>query len=243
MPMPLSPLLEPLRAALGLVLPGGCAGCGAVDEPALCRACAALLRARAGPAQPTPSPPGLPPVHAVCAYDGPVRPVLAAWKEQGRRSLDAALARALAAALSSIPCLEQGEVLVVPVPSSRAAVRGRGRDCAAQLARHACDVGREGGLDLQVAPVLRLSRRVSDSAGLGTQGRARNLAGAHVVPQRLVPLVRGRRAVLVDDVVTTGASLAEAARALRAAGADPVAAAVVAATPRRGGYPRRGAGD
>ena len=63
--------------------------------------------------------------------------------------------------------------------------------------------------------------------------RAANLAGSLSVPGRLVALVAGRPVVIVDDVVTTGATLTEAARALRAAGAEVVAAASVAATSRR----------
>ncbi|MES9535697.1 phosphoribosyltransferase family protein, partial [Actinomadura sp. NPDC000600] len=70
--------------------------------------------------------------------------------------------------------------------------------------------------------------RVADQAGLSAKERAANLKGAVEVRAD----VAGRRLVLVDDVVTTGASLAEAARALRAAGGEVTAAAAIAATPR-----------
>jgi predicted amidophosphoribosyltransferase len=94
---------------------------------------------------------------------------------------------------------------------------------------------REQGLVVAVTPVLRLGRGVADQAGLSAHQRAANLAGALRVPRRLEPLVRGRAVLVVDDVVTTGATLAEAARALSAAGGDVLAAAVVAATARRPG--------
>ncbi|MFD7735507.1 ComF family protein [Kitasatospora phosalacinea] len=90
--------------------------------------------------------------------------------------------------------------------------------------------------------MLRHSRPVADQAGLGAAERRRNLDGALAVPARVAPRLAGHRLVLVDDLVTTGASLAEAARALRAAGCPPRAAATVAATARRGpGAGRRGA--
>ncbi|WP_369688378.1 ComF family protein [Actinomadura macra] len=87
------------------------------------------------------------------------------------------------------------------------------------------------------ADALRHTRRVSDQAGLTVSERAANLAGAlEAVPRAKVA---GRRVVLVDDVITTGATLAEAARALRAADAEVIGAATLAATQRRGAPTRQ----
>jgi predicted amidophosphoribosyltransferase len=83
-------------------------------------------------------------------------------------------------------------------------------------------------------PLLTVGRAVADSSGLSASARAANLAGAHVLRRRAVRRVPdGAQVVLVDDLVTTGASLAEAARALRAGGLTPYGAAVVASTVRR----------
>lgn len=135
-------------------------------------------------------------------------------------------------------------VLLVPVPSGGRAVRRRGRDVVAGLAVSTARELRRRGVPVVVAPVLRPSRRLRDQAGLDASGRAGNLARALVVdgPAAWAVPVRGAPpgagavgpVVVVDDVVTTGATLAEAARALRAAGAPVVAAAVLAAAQRRG---------
>ena len=91
------------------------------------------------------------------------------------------------------------------------------------------------GPALRVAPVLRHVRRVEDQSGLGTVERRGNLAGALSVIPLWHSVIRGRRCLLVDDVVTTGATFAEAARALRAAGAGSVLGASLAATQRTRG--------
>jgi predicted amidophosphoribosyltransferase len=86
---------------------------------------------------------------------------------------------------------------------------------------------------VQVVPALRHRRAVADSAGLTSAQRAANLAGAFAVRPGYPRLLAGRRVVVVDDLVTTGVTLAECADALRGAGADVVAVATVAATARR----------
>lgn len=227
-------------ALVELVLAGGCAGCGGSPAGALlCQDCRVALDEPARPAWPTPAPPGLPPPWAVARYDGGTRAAVLAHKEDGRlalaRPLGDALARAVRAALvARMQCDAHGNsVYLVPVPSRRAAVRARGHDSTLRLARRAAVTVRRDGIAVEVLPVLRVVRRLDDQAGLDVQQRAANLAGALVVPRRFVPLVHGRDVVVVDDVITTGASIREAARALRAAGGRVFGAAVVAATTRR----------
>ena len=124
------------------------------------------------------------------------------------------------------------------MPSRRATVRQRGHDPLLRMTTVAADVAATAPAGaraepLPVASLLRHRRRVADQAGLGAAERAATLADAlEVHPRRLVE-VRGRTVVVVDDVLTTGATLAEATRALTAAGAHVVGAAVVAATTRR----------
>jgi predicted amidophosphoribosyltransferase len=228
---------ESLTAALtDLVLPRTCAGC-ALPGAVLCRRCAVLL-ARPHLAAPRRFPEGFPPTVAAGAYAGPVRPAVIAFKERGRselvRPLGAALALAVAAVLSGVPGdgPRSRPVLLVPVPSSAAALRTRGRDHVRELTARAVAELRSAGVAAAEARLLRRRGRLRDSAGLSADQRRANLAGTFVGAGAPPP---GALLVVVDDVVTSGATLTEAAAALadiRPADGPPVLAAVVAATPR-----------
>ena len=110
-----------------------------------------------------------------------------------------------------------GPVLLVPVPSARRAVRARGHDPARRIALAAAGELRRTGTPARVAGVLRQRRAVADQAGLDSRQRLDNLAGALEVAAGGTRLLGGGPVVLVDDLMTTGASLAEAARAVRSA--------------------------
>ncbi|WP_405492292.1 ComF family protein [Streptomyces sp. NBC_00096] len=205
----------------GLVLPVDCAGCGAAGET-LCGVCrSALSGAGAGPVRPSPSPAGLPAVYAAVAYREAVRAVVLAHKERGALPLAGALGAALAAAVRTggVGGVGEGEVALVPVPSAPHRVRARGHDPARRIALAASARLRREGVPARVTPVLRLRRAVADQAGLGASERRENLAGALVARPGAGRVTAGAaRIVIVDDLVTTGSTLVEAARALRAAG-------------------------
>ncbi|MFF7328426.1 ComF family protein [Streptomyces sp. NPDC008150] len=203
-----------------LVLPTECGGCGR-QRAVLCGRCrAALLGTPPRRARPAPEPPGLPAVYAAARYGDEVRAALLAHKERGAlalaRPLGEALAGAVRAGLRGAGAAGSGrEVLLVPVPSSRGAVRARGHDPARRIALAAAARLRATGTPAGVAAVLRQRRPVADQSGLDARRRADNLAGALAVTRAGgVLLAGGGRIVLVDDLVTTGASLAEAARAV-----------------------------
>lgn len=229
-----------LSALVDLAAAHRCAGCGA-SGARLCGACLTRLVTRRGELSgrvcPDPAPEGMPPTWAAAGYDEEVRQVISQHKDGGRtdlRGLLAALWRdAAALAVQEDPwlrgALRAGEqILVVPAPSSVRAYRARGRDPWAEVVQKA--VAKDPQLTMWRG--LQARRRVADQAGLGARERWRNLDGALGLRS---PLPRnGAVCLLSDDVLTTGATLTESARALRAAGARHVAAAVLAATARHG---------
>jgi predicted amidophosphoribosyltransferase len=241
-----------LDAGLELALGSTCAGCG-VPGRALCRPCERSLPSTASVAWPTPTPPGLVRPAAGGEYAGTLRALVLAHKEHGRLALARPLGRVLAAAVAdtwlaaepgrALPTARRREVadpprpgrslLLVPVPSHPAVVRERGHDPVLRTALAAAASLRRAGLPARVGPLLRVTDRPQDQAGLDAEARARNLHGRFAARAGAHRVRHLREVVLVDDVVTTGATLREAQRALEAAGTTPVGAAAVAATRRR----------
>jgi predicted amidophosphoribosyltransferase len=205
---------------LDLVLPANCVCCGRAGL-VWCPGC----RPKSTPEPVSLSCPA--PVFAAGEYGGALRSALLAFKERGQRALAGPLAAYLSDAVD-VGCRRlsgpSDRLVLVPIPSTRAAARQRGGD---HLLRLIAEVAPQNGLE--VLPALRLHGRGRDSAGLSPAQRAANLANR----MRAVPATGGSSALIVDDIVTTGATLAEASRALQAAGWQVCGAAVIAATKLR----------
>jgi predicted amidophosphoribosyltransferase len=205
---------------LDLVLPLECGGCGAPSTK-WCPACARDLAVK--PDQPyliTPRvDPGVP-VLSLGRYAGPRREAIVAVKEHGRADLIAPLAAALQAGIARL--LAWGVVdiplTVVPAPTRRSAARRRGGDPVTRIARAAAQPG------LHVIQALRLRALVRDSVGLSGADRQRNIAGR----VKLVKRLPATDALVVDDIVTTGATAAESVRVLRIAGVHVAAVLAIA---------------
>ena len=224
-----------------LVVPVSCPGCGSYDVRC-CSSCAAAvvgmpLRRVEDGAPRLDRMDGVPPlpVWAVCDYAGPVRDVVVAWKDRERADLDGLLAPALHDAAAELAPLVRSavgdaDVLVVPAPSAPGARLRRGREPVGVLAGAVAAGLRTGGVGAAVVPGLRRRRSTRDQVGLGARARGRNLDASVAARRR----TEGSLCVLVDDVLTTGATLAASERALTSVGAVVLAGLVLAATPPPG---------
>ncbi|MFF2029459.1 ComF family protein [Arthrobacter sp. NPDC058192] len=240
---------------LALALPVDCVCCGAEDS-ALCGACSRQVRAltlrpfRAeaqAPALMDMDGSVLLPVVAAGTYRAELAQSLLSFKRHGQPRLAGELAGSLARALHAAAGPAPGLILV-PVPTSAAAFRKRGFSPVHLLLRRLIrghDIEeftladalrktrwREGHARAVRAGVRNLpGRGTGGQKGLGRGARARRVRGSMRVRAGPWPArIQGRTCIIVDDVLTTGATLAEASRALRAAGAVIGGAVVVAAT-------------
>jgi ComF family protein len=197
------------------------ARCAACETPAigLCAACSAAIRAHPDVVRSEPCR-----VASAGEYDRELRSALIAWKERGRFTVERPLAHLLAASVAVLD--PEPPVRLVPVPSSPDRRRARGADVVTDLGRVTARLLRSTGLETRVSPCLSVVRRVRDQAGLTSAERARNLRGAFAA--RRVP---AGSLVVIDDIVTTGATLTEAVRALSQRGGDVAGAATVAHRP------------
>jgi predicted amidophosphoribosyltransferase len=221
-----------LAAAGDLLLGATCHGCG---QPwwGICPGCRLQLAGRSPFfTAPVPCPDGFPVTVTSSVYDPILRRVINAHKERQALTLTSFLAEQLALSvytlLASNPhTVGASRIVLVPIPSAPRTVRRRGFDATASMARLAARRLRVQ-YPITVRSALTQARRVADQAGLAAAARWENLADAY----RLRRPITDGAAVLVDDLVTTGSSLSEAARVLRAARIPVLGAATVAATVR-----------
>lgn len=246
-----------LGELLDLLVPRACAGCGA-ETVTLCGRCLAEL---AVPVRSTVPRYGTREVHGAGEYTGVLRDCLIAYKERDRRDLTALLGLLLARAVLAVlehtppasspasppPAPPPPAALLVPVPATPAAVRRRGADHVAVLGARAAALLRAEGLDVRCAPLLEV-RAHRDQVGFGSTARRRNVRGTHRASAGAAGLLAGTRTaaaagariVVLDDICTTGATVAESTRALTAVRIPVDGVAVVGIAP---GGPRTAPGD
>lgn len=203
---------------LDLLIPARCAGCGARGAPC-CARCAAVWGAVSEVVRVPVA--GLVRVFALSRYRGVGRRLLIAFKERGRRDLAGPLGLALARALVVLP-LSGSAVCLVPAPSRRSAARVRGGPHVELLAVAAARVLAGWGFEVAVAPALELAGGARDAVGLDRAARVANLAGRLRFREAGRP-PPGMPVVVLDDVITTGATAAACVRALAGEGVEVAA--------------------
>jgi predicted amidophosphoribosyltransferase len=209
---------------LDLLIPARCAGCGARGAPC-CARCAGVWGSVSEVARVPVA--GRARVFALARYRGVGRRLLIAYKERGRRDLAAFLGRALAEAVVVLPLRRSSAeprraVCLVPAPSRRSAARVRGGPHVERLAEAAASVLAGWGFEVAVAPALELAGGARDAVGLGRAERVANLAGRLRFREAGRP-PPGFPVVVLDDVITTGATAAACVRALEGNGIEVAA--------------------
>jgi ComF family protein len=161
------------------------------------------------------------------AYEGPLRELIHIFKYQHVRSAASLLGKLLREAVQKSGLA--GPLAVIPVPLWPGKHRARGFNQAEEIARSFCRAQASEGIQLEATLLIR-TRETTSQTGLTRAQRRANLRGAFAVrrPEKL----RGRRILLVDDVMTTGSTASECARVLLRAGAKEVFVATVARATR-----------
>ena len=201
-----------------VIEPPCCAVCGAPFEHdlghgALCLSCQARR-------------PAFDRARAACLYDDASRELILKLKHADRTDLAPLFARWLARAAAEL--LDEADA-IVPIPLHRWRLLGRRYNQAAEIARRLATLS-----GCAYWPDALIRRRATPTqAGKSGAGRRRNVAGAFAVPDAWRARVQGARVVLVDDVLTTGATVEGCARVLKAAGVAGVDVAVIARVKER----------
>lgn len=195
---------------LELVFPRRCLGCGAPQQD-LCGSCVKELRL-----QNFRSSCGSVPVFSSIQYGSKASHILLAAKEDGVQKADVILLAALTHSLHSAFRAYGIRPALVPIPHRREALRRRGRDFVGEITNRLAVM--EG---LPVRNIIRHNRKVSDQSLLDATSRFGNLSGAMSVTRQCG---RPCEVFVVDDLITTGATLGEAVRTLEKGGFHVVAA-------------------
>ena len=184
------------------LFPARCIRCNRIEK-GLCNRCAQSLQIAAGAALP-----GVEQCWSAGPYSGWLRDSVLKYKSGQIDQLDGLIA-VLHRVLQTADCSPE---LLVSIPSTIFKVRERGFDTVGELS-----AGLAKQLKVPYRPVLQFARKVQDQVGLDRESRAENLTGAFIAEQTMYG-----RAVLIDDVITTGATVTTAAKVLRICGATKI---------------------
>ncbi|MDE1991594.1 MAG: ComF family protein [Rhizobiaceae bacterium] len=229
-------LVRPWVALADMIYPPACAGCGVSTgtHRSLCPRCWSGVRFIERPycevlgspfshdlgpgilsAEAIADPPVFDRLRSAAIHDGVVRDLVLSLKYRDRTDLAPMMAGwMLRASDGTVAACDA----ILPIPLHRVRLFFRKYNQAAELARHLADLS---GKPLLPATLLR-TKRTTQQVGLGARARQDNVRGAFAIADGHESRIFGRRVVLVDDVYTTGATVAAATRALKKAGAADV---------------------
>lgn len=175
---------------------------------------------------------GRPAFRSLARYRGPVRAAIVAGKERGRRDLPPLLGGAIGAGLLRLQAISviPPQLWLVPAPTRRSAARSRGGDPVLSMTRAAAMLLSQNGQPTGVSACLRTAAGASDSVRLTASERAANLAGKVKVRATALPPPRAA-VVLIDDVLTTGATALASCAALADVGVSVDCVLTLAAVP------------
>jgi len=209
---------------LDLVYPKRCPGCH-LPSPSICESCKSFWQKQTISITLRKKQVSDLLVVSVAQYRDEVRAVLLAYKEDGEREAGKVLTEALLQARRGIS--NYSVCAFVPIPSNPKSVRRRGRDFMLDLCNQ---VAIQSGD--KVLSIIKVNRDVQDQSKLSEKERSQNLVGAFDCGPKNLKLLAKFPIILVDDLLTTGATLREAQRALRQRGVIPIGAITAAHTAR-----------
>lgn len=212
-----------------LVLSRACAGCARIGSVVCVECWERSVDLRRHDVQT----PGLPPITVGTRYDGLARDAVHALKERGVLAMADPIGAWLAIAIAQ-SAVGRAPLVLVPIPAHRRSVVARGVDTLDRIARRASRLLHVAGRDVRVVQALQRTLDRGRQVGMGAHERRIAVAGAMSVRASALAGTSGASLIVIDDVVTTGATVAEAVRALREAGCGVSAIAAACGTPRSG---------
>ena len=195
--------MRPLEDLSQLLFPTRCFGCNAIGV-SICAVCRREWHSHYYSTHISQMP-----VHSAVIYSPTASKILLSAKENGLKAADSLIIDSIVHVIAQAT-FDHHNIRLIPIPSSNSARRRRGRSFIVDIAMR---VGQE--TSLPVSDSLEIIRKVRDQSGLQSKARSKNMEGAFALKRGAFP--RGDL-ILIDDVVTTGATLREAARALTSRG-------------------------
>lgn len=209
-------MFKSLKPLLQLIYPPNCLICLAADC-AICLRCKSNWQqdVRVGKVEKTP-------LYFTNFYNPESAKIILSAKENGNQLAKDLLVNSIVNSLRKaiIDLNLVGEIALVGIPSSSASVRKRGRNHINDLTNEVVKISKKHGIAVMNLPILLISKKVKDQSDLNKVQRMQNLSGAYLANY---PESSFKNLIIIDDLITTGASIQEGIRALSVINLRPVA--------------------